>query len=102
MLYTRHELRRTIIMVDNRNFENTSSSGQSVRAGSAHASSRIEQARHVVTDAARRVRHRAGDAVHATTEKATHAIDQQKGQIASRLSRIATSMRDAGQCFSEN
>lgn len=66
------------------------------------AAPRKTQARQAVADVADRARQRASEAAHHAGEHVTHRIDSQKDLVASRLSRIATSIRDAGQCFAEN
>ena len=89
-------------MVDNNVTGNRGGTSQATDEATVHSSSRIEQARHAVTDAAHRARERAREAAHVAAERATHTIDSRKDLVASRLSRIATSIRDASQCFADN
>jgi hypothetical protein len=64
--------------------------------------SRLDRARHAASNAAHRARERATEMAHRAGDRANQALDEQKGRVASRLSRMATSMRDASHCFADN
>jgi len=89
-------------MVENNDFEDEPGRRQEVGDGSNASRSRFEKARHAVGEVSHRARQRAAEAANVANQRVTHSLDSQKDRVASRLSRIATSIRDSVQCFADN